>query len=568
VNFLKKSEKAFIIVIVAMIVLIIVQLILGQSMLAHFEAIEKRQVVDDIINIKNGFELDIKGLDAFVKYWAYRDETYNFMQTKTSTYIESNIVGSVFENLKLNLIVFMDKNGEIFWGTSYNLTTKEMMPLPESLKVRLQSNSSIFKSCLDKNGLSGLIIFGQPTIFSMHPILTSEGKGSPMGFLLMGRYLDFNQLNDIKTFLGKNFSVYEFGVKKVEGEPFYENIYVKPLDQNIIGYTVLKDVYGKEALVVELIEPRQIYREGIVHVFYFAFATLSCTTLIGVAVFLLFKYGILKDIERVDKELEKIGESGNISARVRMEGDDEISNMCKIINDMLDKLERAQEKIHQERISAIGETAKIIAHDIRNPLQSITNNVFLIEEKVKASQIIQSDLIQKLDSIKLQIKYLDKIVSDLYYYGTTLEVIKSEIDLKHFIKDIISYTPIPSYIETEIFCEEGLKINSDPIILRRVLSNVVINAVQAMPEGGKLTVSCRKEGEKIVLSVTDTGKGIPKELQDKIFEPLFTTKAKGMGLGLAVCKKLIEFLGGRITFCSVEGVETTFTIELPMSDAG
>jgi len=568
VNFLKKSEKAFIIVIVATILLIIIQLILGQSMLAHFESIEKKQMVDDIINIKNGFELDIKGLDSVVKFWAYRDETYDFMQTKTSTYIESNLVGSVFENLKLNLIVFIDKNGEIFWGTSYNLTTKEMISLPESLKVHLQSNSSIFKSCLDKNGLSGIIIFGQPTLFSMHPILASEGNGPPIGFLLMGRYLDFNQLNLIKTFLGKNFSVYEFGVKKVEGQPFYENIYVKPLDQNIIGYTVLKDVYGKDALVVELIEPRQIYREGIVHVFYFAFATLSCTTLIGVAVFLLFKYGILKDIERVDKELEKIGKSGNISARVRVEGDDEISNMCKIINDMLDKLESAQEKIQRERISAIGETAKIIAHDIRNPLQSIANNVFLIEEKVRASQILHSDLLQKLDSIKIQIKYLDKIVSDLYYYGTTLEVIKSEIDLQHFIRDIISYTPIPSCIETEIFCEEGLKINSDPIILRRVLSNVVINAVQAMPEGGRLTVGCRKECEKIVLTVTDTGKGIPKELQDKIFEPLFTTKAKGMGLGLAVCKKLIEFLGGQITFCSIEGVGTTFTIELPMSDAG
>jgi len=441
VNFLKKSEKAFIIVIVATILLIIIQLILGQSMLAHFESIEKKQMVDDIINIKNGFELDIKGLDSVVKFWAYRDETYDFMQTKTSTYIESNLVGSVFENLKLNLIVFIDKNGEIFWGTSYNLTTKEMMSLPESLKVHLQSNSSIFKSCLDKNGLSGIIIFGQPTLFSMHPILASEGNGPPIGFLLMGRYLDFNQLNLIKTFLGKNFSVYEFGVKKVEGQPFYENIYVKPLDQNIIGYTVLKDVYGKDALVVELIEPRQIYREGIVHVFYFAFATLSCTTLIGVAVFLLFKYGILKDIERVDKELEKIGKSGNISARVRVEGDDEISNMCKIINDMLDKLESAQEKIQRERISAIGETAKIIAHDIRNPLQSIANNVFLIEEKVRASQILHSDLLQKLDSIKIQIKYLDKIVSDLYYYGTTLEVIKSEIDLQHFIRDInILYT--------------------------------------------------------------------------------------------------------------------------------
>ncbi|MBC7091819.1 MAG: HAMP domain-containing protein, partial [Nitrososphaeria archaeon] len=408
---MKKSEKAFIIVIVSTILLIIVQLILGQGMLTHFESIEKRQITEDLMEIENGIEWNIKGLDTVVKDWAYWDDTYNFMQTKTSTYIESNLIGSTFENLKVNLIIFIDNNGEIFWGTAYNLTTKEMLPLPEGLNVHIQPDSTIFKSCLDKNGLSGVIILEQPTIFSMYPIFTSEGNGPPTGFLMMGRYLDFNQLNDIKTVLGKNFSIYKFGVKKVEGESFHENIYVKPLNDNIIGYAVLRDVYGKDALVIELIEPRQIYREGIVHVFYFAFATLSCTILIGVAVFLLFKYGIIKDIEKVDRELEKIGESGNISARIKVEGDDEISNMCKIINDMLDKLERAQEKIQQERISAIGDTAKIIAHDIRNPLQSITNNVFLLEKKIRSSQPIQSDLLQKLDSIKLQIKYLDKIVS-------------------------------------------------------------------------------------------------------------------------------------------------------------
>ncbi|MEM2949570.1 MAG: CHASE4 domain-containing protein [Nitrososphaeria archaeon] len=564
---MKKGEKAFVIVIISTIVIIIVQLILGQSMLAHFEVIEKRQMVEDLRAIENCIECDIRELDSIVKDWAYCDNTYNFMKTKNSTYIQSNLIGSVFENLKVNLIIFIDNNGEIFWGTAYNLTTKEMTPLPQSLNVHIQPNSNIFKSCLEKNGLRGIVILERATLFSMYPILTSEGKGPSTGFLLMGRYLDF-QLNDIKAMLGKNFSVYILGVEleRVEGELFYEGIYIKPLNENIIGYRVLKDVYGKDALVIELAESRWIYREGVVHVFYFAFATLSCTTLIGVGIFLIFKHGILGDIERVDKELERIGESGDITARVSVKGDDEISNMCKIINGMLDKLEKAQAKLQEERVSAIGETAKIIAHDLRNPLQSIVNNVYLIEEKVRSYKTLQPDLLEKLDSIKLQINYMDKIVSDLYYYGETLQISKKEIDLCNFIRDTLSYTPVPPNVKTEIFCEEGLKVVSDPIILRRVLANIILNAVQAMPEGGKLIIGGVREGEEVVLTVTDTGRGIPRELQEKVFEPLFTTKSKGMGLGLAVCKRLIEFLGGKITFYSMEGVGTTFTITLPLSN--
>ncbi len=559
-------KKVLLITFLSIIPLIIVQLILGYSMLLHFGTVEKIYFAEHLKEIKNCVAEKIRELDVVVKDWAYSDESYDFMKTKSSAYIENKLVSDTFENLKVNLIIFINNSGEVFWGAKYNLTTKEMTPLPESLISKLKANSTIFEGCLEKNGLSGIIILEKPTLFSIHPILTSVGKGSSMGFLVMGRHLDSSQLDHIRSALGKNFSVYSLGIEieKVEGEPLYENIYVKPHNENIIGYVVFKDVYGKDALAFELIEFRWIYREGIIHVFYYSLSTILCVILIGIGAFLLFKYGILKDIERVDEELEMIGESGNISARLNVRGDDEIANMCKIINGMLDKLEKAQIKLQEERVSVIGETAKIVAHDLRNPLQSIVNNIYLIEEKIRSSKTVQPDVLEKLDSIKLQIKYMDKIISDLYYYGSNLKVIKKDISLCKFIRDTVSFTPIPQNIRTEIRCEEGLKVVSDPMILRRVLTNIVINAVQAMPDGGQLVVEGKMEGGNVILTVTDTGKGIPKELQDKIFEPLFTTRSKGMGLGLAVCKRLVESLGGEITFHSIEGAGTTFTITLPL----
>ena len=94
---------------------------------------------------------------------------------------------------------------------------------------------------------------------------------------------------------------------------------------------------------------------------------------------------------------------------------------------------------------------------------------------------------------------------------------------------------------------------TDPDILKRVLGNLVSNAVQAMPEGGKLSIEAYKEENTSVITVGDTGVGIPEEAKDKLFTPLFTTKSKGQGFGLAVVKRMTEALGGAVTFESQEG---------------
>jgi signal transduction histidine kinase len=103
------------------------------------------------------------------------------------------------------------------------------------------------------------------------------------------------------------------------------------------------------------------------------------------------------------------------------------------------------------------------------------------------------------------------------------------------------------------------------VFIRRVLTNLVYNAIQAMPNGGTLQITVYQKENQAVITVSDSGKGIPDEIKPKIFSPLFTTKAKGQGLGLAVVKRLVEALGGQITFESQLGKGTTFTINLPIT---
>ncbi len=181
----------------------------------------------------------------------------------------------------------------------------------------------------------------------------------------------------------------------------------------------------------------------------------------------------------------------------------------------------------------------------------------------------KTDAACELDSIQEQINYVNKIVSDLQDYARPLTPELVEADLKQLIRGALSTLDVPDNIEAMAYFEENLpKLKTDPTMLKRILLNLATNALQAMPEGGKLTVRTGQDKVtgNIKISVKDTGGGIPKVMQEKMFTPLVTTKAKGQGLGLAVVKRLIEALGGSITFESQEGKGTEFTIELPQKN--
>jgi signal transduction histidine kinase len=129
---------------------------------------------------------------------------------------------------------------------------------------------------------------------------------------------------------------------------------------------------------------------------------------------------------------------------------------------------------------------------------------------------------------------------------------------------MISKNGLPKNIKVKVKIEDNArKIEADSYYLNRILYNLVNNSVQAMPQGGKLTIEAYKEAQDTLLNVKDTGVGIAKDIQEKMFTLMFTTKAKGQGFGLPVVKRMAESLGGKVTFTSEEGKGTTFTVRLP-----
>lgn len=234
--------------------------------------------------------------------------------------------------------------------------------------------------------------------------------------------------------------------------------------------------------------------------------------------------------------------------------------------------ELAEQRAHQlknsERMAAIGQTAGMVGHDIRNPLQAITSDMYLITEEAKNLPEGESkqSIFESIDSVNENLTYINKIVSDLQDYTRPLKPTMQEINLSELIASTILTINAPKKIEFDVdIRDDCVTISTDIAYLRRIFTNIITNAVQAMPGQGKVTIKATKRKDKIHISVQDTGVGIPKEVKDKMFVPLFTTKSKGQGLGLAVVKRLVESLGGTISFESETLKGTKFTIELPQS---
>jgi PAS domain S-box-containing protein len=222
-----------------------------------------------------------------------------------------------------------------------------------------------------------------------------------------------------------------------------------------------------------------------------------------------------------------------------------------------------EEKI--KRLSAIGATAGMVGHDIRNPLQAIVGDIYLLKEYLKSipESETQKEIAESLDSIETNANYINKIVSDLQDYSRSINPEYSDFNLKDLIDTILESVSRQNDLDVSVNINPSFMITSDRSITRRILTNLIVNAIQAMPNGGKLSLGSFREKGNILIIVEDTGVGIPEDIKPKLFSPMFTTKAKGQGLGLAVVKRLVEALNGTTSFESQEGKGTKFVIALP-----
>jgi DNA-binding LacI/PurR family transcriptional regulator/signal transduction histidine kinase len=236
--------------------------------------------------------------------------------------------------------------------------------------------------------------------------------------------------------------------------------------------------------------------------------------------------------------------------------------------------ENSAELMRRERLSALGQLTATVAHEIRNPLGTVRTAVFSIGDAIERDEINRVE--RALQLAERNIVRCDAIITELLDYtrDQVLQLSPIQIDswLERLLDEALDQRSIPENVTCVRELHADIEVPLDSEHLRRAITNVVDNAVDAMQEAGpvegghRLTVSTHVRGDRIDIQISDTGRGVPAEMMDRIFEPLFSTKSFGVGLGLSIVKSIMDQHGGGIEISSQAGQGTTVTLWLPLSE--
>ncbi|MBI5739353.1 MAG: HAMP domain-containing protein [Nitrospirae bacterium] len=290
---------------------------------------------------------------------------------------------------------------------------------------------------------------------------------------------------------------------------------------------------------------------------------------IVLAIFLATRY--TKPIDAVVEAARQVA-AGNLDQQLDTKRKDEIGVLARSFNNMMGKLREERElreKLRKaEHLAGIGQVAQNIAHEIKNPLNFISLSIDHMKEHYKPVDPADARKFGSLvENMKGEIQRLSKFAESFLGYGKPIGLNLQNAGIGKIIDDVLEIVSARArecniYIKREYTTLPELFI--DPEFIKTCIYNLVINAFEAMPRGGDLSVIAEASSSRLSLSIDDTGTGVSEEQVSKIFEPFFTTKSRGLGLGLSFTKRIIEEHGGKISFERKDTKGSRVTIILPV----
>jgi PAS domain S-box-containing protein len=215
----------------------------------------------------------------------------------------------------------------------------------------------------------------------------------------------------------------------------------------------------------------------------------------------------------------------------------------------------------KERLSQLGEMSAGISHELRNSMSVISGYAKLLSKNVEEPNK------QNVDEILSEIRTMDKIISELLAFAKPSVLSVQQVDMHKLLEDTIKYAVEDNdLVSVSVDVESHVSVKADVVLMKQAITNILINASEAMPEGGTISISIHRLNNRVKMNIKDSGPGIPEDIREKVFLPFYTTKAEGVGLGLALVQKIIFAHGGTIEVGSNQGGGTSFSIILPVKD--
>lgn len=293
---------------------------------------------------------------------------------------------------------------------------------------------------------------------------------------------------------------------------------------------------------------------------------------IGIIVTYIISSRYTRPIDTLTEAAIKVAQ-GDFNYRLNINRKDEIGKIAESFNFMIQKLQENQmlhERLREaEHLAAIGQLSRTIAHEIRNPLNFINLSIDHLIEKLKKEDKNNSNHINLLEKMKQEIYRVNNLITEYLEYVKPLKLNKKVANIIEIIEDVVSIIEATAEKEGINIYKDytvDFTVNVDVDLIKSCFLNIITNAIYAMrdSEVKNLFIKTELVDDNILIKISDTGSGVPEEVIDKIFEPFFSTKRDGLGLGLPLAKKVIEEHGGTIEFSSKLGQGSEVKIYIPV----
>jgi signal transduction histidine kinase len=217
-----------------------------------------------------------------------------------------------------------------------------------------------------------------------------------------------------------------------------------------------------------------------------------------------------------------------------------------------------------ERLATIGQFAASIGHELRNPLGVVESSAFLLSRRLEQLKIADPGLSKHVEKISVEVQRSNKTITDLLELARSRPLTRRTVAAEGLVAHATAAASLPAGVDVEVSGAAGVTLDGDFDQMSRVLANLLVNAGQAMSGKGRVWIEVRRDGDRTVIRVRDEGPGVPADLRGRVFEALFTTKAKGTGLGLALCRRIVDAHGGALT---LEPSESGAVFQIAIPDA-
>ncbi|MCW4001486.1 MAG: ATP-binding protein [Candidatus Bathyarchaeota archaeon] len=524
--------------------------------LPSYEKVDQREIEKNLAQVINAFGYQKENLAVALVDYSSWDETYRFALGSNPLYVDENFGEGTFQNLKLHFIAIIDNDRKIMYCQFYDLDESQKVDAPDELIQLLETDAVFSPPTVDASVVTGFATLNnEPFIIASAPILTSQNQGPIVGRMIFGESLS-DQIGRLEKILNFHASIVSLTDFEADNNEIAQRLLSDPTqrvvknndDLILSGYVLVNDIHSNPLLVLQVTNERVAFQEAKSQSFLFLGGSIVLAVILGIGLSILIETSVIRPIKRLASAVKSTSLNAKQPQQFSKVGSDELNLVYSAVHETLDK-----------KFEAMKEVSVMVAHDLRNPLAGIKNAVYVIG---KRNTNLDAESKAMLKTINECVDYSDKIVSDLLDFSTEIKLEKKRYPLKELVDTSLRQFSPPGNIAVANMTGPEVEVLVDHEKIIRVFSNLVKNAFDAMPDGGMLSISSRKARKQVVVEFADSGVGMSKQTLEKLWTPFFTTKAKGMGVGLPICKKIVEAHGGRIEVESALGKGTIFRVFL------